>query len=115
MVAPSGLAMAVILVISEKRKMTVSQDKDETIAQLKAEVTELSGLALATGVILTQLLQTTCSRELNPQGAVDKIVKNARDGIAAFSEQNSSNPAMTERALEAISQYEEQIRSVLRT
>ncbi len=95
--------------------MSETKGTDETIAQLKAEVTELSGLALATGVILTQLLQTTCSRELNPQGAVDKIVNNARDGIAAFSKQNSSKPAMTERALEAITQYEEQIRSVLRT
>lgn len=95
--------------------MTETQDKDATIAQLKAEVTELSGLALATGVILTQLLQTTCSRELNPQGAVDKIVNNARDGIKAFSEQKGSEAAMTERALEAITQYEEQIRSVLRT
>lgn len=97
------------------RKTPVSQDKDETIAQLKAEVTELSGLALATGVILTQLLQTICSRELNPQGAVDKIVTNARDGIKAFSEQNKSDAAMTDRALDAITQYEDQIRSVLRT
>jgi uncharacterized membrane-anchored protein YhcB (DUF1043 family) len=95
--------------------MTASQDKDETIAQLKAEVTELSGLALATGVILTQLLQKICSKELNPQRSVDKIVENARNGIESFSKQNSSEPAMTERALEAITQYEEQIRSVLRT
>ena len=95
--------------------MTDGKDKDETIAELKREVTELSGLSLATGVILTQLLQTICSRELNPQGAVDKIVKNARDGIEAFSTQNSSDPAMKERALDAIQQYEDQIRSVLRT
>ena len=95
--------------------MTDANDKDATITQLRAEVTELSGLALATGVILTQLLQTICSRELNPQGAVDKIVNNAREGIKAFSEQNNSNTAMTDRAQEAITQYEEQIRSVLRT
>ena len=95
--------------------MTDSKKTEDTIAELKKEVTELSGLALATGVILTQFLQTICARELNPQGSVDKIMNNARDGIEAFSKQTESDPAMTTRALEAVQQYEDQIRSVLRT
>lgn len=95
--------------------MADTNTADQKIAVLERQVTELSGLSLATGVILTQLLQTICSRELNPQGAVDKITNNAREGIKAFSEQNTSDPAMTTRAMEAVTQYEEQIRSVLRT
>ena len=35
------------------------KDTTEAITQLKRETAELSGLALATGVILTQLLQST--------------------------------------------------------
>ena len=95
--------------------MTESTETNETIAQLKREIAELSGLVLATGVILTQLIQTNCIRELNPQGAASKIMKNARDGIEAFTKQNDADPIMTARALEAVQQYEDQIRSVLRT
>lgn len=87
---------------------------NDKIARLEREVSELSGLALATGVILTQLLQTICKRELNPQGSAGTIMENARSGIASFTAQNSSDPVMTARALEAVGQYEEQIRSVLR-
>ncbi|MBU2581819.1 MAG: hypothetical protein KJ622_08885 [Alphaproteobacteria bacterium] len=94
--------------------MAVEKDTSEEIAALKREISVLSGLALATGVILTQLLQTTCKRELDPQGTAGRIMDNAREGIKAFSEQNNSDPAMTRRALEAVEQYEEQIRSVLR-
>ncbi|MEO1206718.1 MAG: hypothetical protein AAFV45_10325 [Pseudomonadota bacterium] len=93
--------------------MADQTDTDAEIAKLKQEVTELSGLALATGVILTQLLQTICKRELNPQASAGRIVENAREGIEAFSEMNNSDPAMKKRALEAVGQYEEQIRSVL--
>lgn len=90
------------------------QDGD-TVAALEKEVAELQGMVLATGVLLTQLLQTINARELNPQGATDKMMQNARDGIEAFSKENGSDPNMTKRALEAVQQYEEQIRSVLRT
>lgn len=89
--------------------------ENEKIAKLEKEISELSGMVLATGVLLTQLLQTINSRELNPQGATDKMMQNARDGIQAFSEHNKSDPQMTQRALEAVQQYEDQIRSVLRT
>ena len=86
---------------------------NEEIERLKREVTELSGLSLATGVILTQLLQTICKRELNPQEYASTVVDNARAGIEAFTEANSSDPAMKQRALHAVQQYEDQLRSVL--
>lgn len=94
--------------------MTDTTDKDKKIAELEREVTELSGLALATGVILTQLLQTSVSRELNPRGVAQKIMDNARDGIKGFAAETGAKDAMTERALKAVEQYEEQITSVLR-
>ena len=56
------------------------------LAQLKRENAELNGLALATGVILTQLLQTICKRELNPQAYAGRTMANARDAIQGFSE-----------------------------
>lgn len=90
-------------------------DVTQEIERLKKENAELSGLALATGVILTQLLQQICQRELNPQGAATKIISNAREGIEAFSARTGNeNPVMKQRALDAVTQYEEQIRSVLR-
>lgn len=90
-------------------------DVTQEIERLKKENAELSGLALATGVILTQLLQQICQRELNPQGAATKIIGNAREGIEAFTARTGNeNPVMKQRALDAVTQYEEQIRSVLR-
>ena len=94
--------------------MTDAQIPHDTIAELKREIAELSGLSLATGVILTQLLQTSCKRELNPQAAAVRIMKDARDAIEAFTNRSGSDPVMKSRALAAIQQYEEQIRSVLR-
>ena len=94
--------------------MADSKNTNETIAELKRENAELYGLALTTGVILTQLLQTTCKRELNPQGAAGLIMKNAREAIEAFTTQSGSDPVTKARALEAVKQYEDQIRSVLR-
>lgn len=88
-------------------------DTAAEIAALKREVQELSGLSLATGVILTQLLQTICKRELNPQQSAGKIVANAREAIEGFTAQANSDPAMKARALDAVKQYEDQIRSVL--
>lgn len=89
-------------------------DTSKAIADLKREIAELSGLSLATGVILTQLLQKIASREMNPQGAATTIVTNARAAIESFTSQKGSDPVMKARALEAVKQYEDQIRSVLR-
>ncbi|HVJ77888.1 MAG TPA: hypothetical protein VM620_08640 [Hyphomicrobium sp.] len=94
--------------------MAESKDTNEAIAELKREIAELSGLSLATGVILTQLLQKIASREMNPQGAAGQIVNNARAAIEGFTAQQNSDPVMKARALDAVKQYEDQIRSVLR-
>lgn len=94
--------------------MADATDTNSEIAALKREVAELSGLALATGIILTQLLQRSCKRELDPQGVAGRIMENARNGIEGFSKENDTDPVTTERALAAVEQYEEQIRSVLR-
>ena len=83
------------------------------IETLKRQNEELSGLALAMGVILTQLLQSNCKRELNPQGAATRIMSNAREAIDGFSKATNADPVMTKRALEAVQQYEDQIKSVL--
>jgi hypothetical protein len=88
-------------------------DTNAAIADLKREVAELSGLSLATGVILTQLLQKIVSREMSPQGAATQIVSNAREAIEGFTSQVEVDPLMKKRALEAVQQYEDQIRSVL--
>ncbi len=88
-------------------------DVNDEIARLKQENAELAGLALATGVILTQLLQRICARELNPQAAAGRIMQTARDGIEGFSAATNADPVMKKRALEAVTQYEEQIRNAL--
>ncbi len=93
--------------------MTDITDTNEAIAQLKRENAELSGLALATGVILTQLLQSMLKRELNPQQAAGKVMGNAREAIEGFTAQTGADPVMKARALDAVKQYEDQIRSVL--
>ncbi len=93
--------------------MTDMKDLNATIAQLKRENAELSGLALATGVILTQLLQSNCKRELNPQAAAGRIMASAREAIEGFTNVTRADPVMKKRALDAVAQYEEQIRSVL--
>ncbi len=93
--------------------MPDTKDVNEAIAQLKRENAELNGMALATGVILTQLLQSICKRELNPQGAATRIMTNAREAIEGFTSMSSVDPVMKARALDAVKQYEEQIKSVL--
>lgn len=93
--------------------MADAKDHEAEIAELKRQVTELSGLTLATGVILTQLLQKSCLRELSAQGAASEIVENARQGIEGFAQANNADPAMKQHALDAVKQYEDQIRSVL--
>ena len=93
--------------------MTDHKDTDAAIAHLKRENAELNGLALATGVILTQLLQSICKRELNPQAAAGRIMTSARDAIEGFTVATHADPVMKKRALDAVQQYEDQIRSVL--
>jgi hypothetical protein len=97
--------------------MPQSQDIDKALDALARENAELSGLALATGVILTQLLQSICLRELNPQGAATKIITNAQMAIEAFKPEEAGphDAAMKARALKAVEQYERQLRSVLPT
>lgn len=87
--------------------------KDTEIAELKQQVAELSGLSLATGIILTQLLQKAMLREMSPQKSAGEVVEKARTGIEEFAKIHNSDPAMKQRALDAVTQYEEQIRSVL--
>ncbi|WP_295559196.1 hypothetical protein [uncultured Hyphomicrobium sp.] len=97
--------------------MTDTRTPTEEIAQLKREVAELSGLALATGVILTQLLQSNLKRELNPWKSATKMLDEARGAIEGFKPETNGerDPIMKERALEALKQYELQIKSVLPT
>lgn len=87
--------------------------RDETIEALRRELAEINGLSLATGVILTQLLQTICRREMNPQQSAGRIIGAAREAVEGFTAATNADPAMKKRALEAVQQYEEQIRSVL--
>jgi hypothetical protein len=93
--------------------MTEAKITDQLIASMQRQIAELEGLSLATGVILTQLLQTSCKRELNPQAAAGRIMTDAREAIEAFTTQVPSDPVMKARALLAVKQYEDQIRSVL--
>lgn len=95
--------------------MTDNADTKAEIAALKREISELSGLALATGVLLTQLLQSNLKRELNPWKSATKMLDDARTAIEGFNPETAGerDPVMKERALEALKQYEEQIKSVL--
>ena len=97
--------------------MADNKDITEALDRLARENAELSGLALATGVILTQLLQTICLRELNPQRAATQIVSKAEKAIEGFKPEVAGphDAAMKARALQAVKQYEEQLRSVLPT
>lgn len=95
--------------------MTDTKNLQEAVDRLARENAELRGLALATGVILTQLLQTITLREMNPQNAATKVINNAEQAIAGF-EPDKSEPlggVMKDRALQAVKQYEDQLRSVL--
>lgn len=93
--------------------MADTSDTTQEIAALKREDAELEGLVLATGVILTQLLQRICARELNPQAAASRIMESAREAIEGFTSETKADPVTKERALEAVKQYEEQIKSAL--
>jgi hypothetical protein len=95
--------------------MTESQDIKQALDRLELENAELRGLVLATGVILTQLLQTITLRELSPQGAATKTITNAEKAIEGFKpdENEPLEAIMKARALKAVKQYEDQLRSVL--
>jgi hypothetical protein len=95
--------------------MTDTKSINETLDALARENAELRGLVLATGVILTQLLQTITLREMNPQNAATKTISNAEQAIEGFKpdEGEPYGDAMKARALEAVKQYEQQLRSVL--
>jgi len=95
--------------------MNDANDLNEAVNRLALANAELSGWALATGVILTQLLQTICQRELNPQGAATKIKANAQEAVQSFPPIVSGelDALIKARALDAVEQYEERIRSVL--
>ena len=97
--------------------MSNNQEMQAAIERLTRENAELNGMVLATGVILTQLLQAMTLRELNPQNAATRIVTNAQKAIEGFRpEQGGPSAAlMKERALSAVKQYEDQLRSVLPT
>jgi hypothetical protein len=96
--------------------MTEAKDINAAIEALARENAELRGLALATGVILTQLLQSMTLRELNPQAAATRIVTSAQKAIEGFKAGvEPLDAVMKTRALEAVKQYEDQLRSVLPT
>ncbi len=52
-------------------------------------------------------------REMNPQNAATKTIVNAEKAIEDFETAEPHAAEMKARALEAVRQYEEQIRSVL--
>ena len=96
--------------------MPETKDVNASLEVLARENAELRGLALATGVILTQLLQAMTLRELNPQAAATRIVTNAQKAIEGFKAgAEPLDAVMKTRALEAVKQYEDQLRSVLPT
>jgi hypothetical protein len=96
--------------------MPEAKDINAALEALARENAELRGLALATGVILTQLLQSMTLRELNPQAAATRIVTNAQKAIEGFKAgAEPLDAVMKTRALEAVKQYEDQLRSVLPT
>jgi len=95
--------------------MTDTKDIDATLERLARENAELSGLVLATGVILTQLLQTMTLRELSPQRAATQLITNAQKAIEGFKPEHPGplDAVMKARALQGVKQYEQQLRSVL--
>ena len=95
--------------------MTDTQDIHAALERLARENAELNGLVLATGVILTQLLQTITLRELNPQAAATRVITNAQKAIEGFKPEPAGqlDAVMKARALQGVKQYEDQLRSVL--
>ncbi len=96
---------------------SINQQDEQELERLRRENAELSGLAFATGIILTQLLQTITMRELNPQNAATKIISGAEQAIEGFNLQGADaealNAALKDMALKAVKRYETQLRAVL--
>ena len=70
--------------------MTDAHDIEAKLDRLAHENAELSGLVLATGVILTQLLQAMTLRELNPQASATRVIDSARKAIEGFKPEHAS-------------------------
>jgi hypothetical protein len=95
--------------------MTDAHDIEAKLDRLAHENAELSGLVLATGVILTQLLQAITLRELNPQASATRVIDNAQKAIEGFKPEQAGplDADMKARALKGLKQFEQQLRSVL--
>lgn len=95
--------------------MAETKDTNDVLDQLARENAKLRGQMLATGVILTQLLQSNCLTQLNPRGFATKIMKNASDAVGAFHLEDADKHTglMKETALKTVGQYDEQIQSIL--
>jgi len=95
--------------------MAEIKDTKDALDQLARENAKLRGQMLATGVILTQLLQSNCLTQLNPRGFATKIMKNASDAVNAFNLEDADPlmDVMKETALNTVQQYDDQIQSVL--
>jgi hypothetical protein len=95
--------------------MSHSAPSHVTIEALAEENARLRGEALATGIILAQLLQSMARKELSPHGFVTKIMEKARKGVEGFDEPGSAERKAIARksALDTVKSYEDQIRSVL--
>jgi len=88
---------------------------NDALEALARENAQLRGEVLATGVILTQLLQSICKQQLNPHGFATKIMTNAQNAVQAFNPNGDKqlDAVMKDYALQTVKRYEEQIRSVL--
>lgn len=92
------------------------EDADAELVRLANENARLHGEIFATGVILTQLLQSICKTQMNPSAFAGKIMKEASDAVAGFKPVGKSgelDDVCRQRALETVRLYDEQIRSVL--
>ncbi len=92
------------------------KDADAELVRLANENARLHGEIFATGVILTQLLQSICKTQLNPSAFAGRIMKEASDAVAGFkpaAQEGDLDDVCKKRALETVRLYEEQIRSVL--
>ncbi len=95
--------------------MSEPKDVKDALEQLAHENAKLRGQMLATGVILTQLLQSNCLTQLNPRGFATKIMKDASDAVEGFKPEETERltEIMKATALETVKQYDDQIQSIL--
>lgn len=96
--------------------MDQMNDAAAELKRLAYENARLHGEIFATGVILTQLLQSICKTQLNPSAFAGRIMNEASDAVATFkptAKDGDLDDVCKQRALETVKLYEEQIRSVL--